>query len=328
MENFRTEIHIEDSNNKIEYNDPTLFIGSCFADNIGGKFTQCRLPSMINPFGVMYNPISVANTLSSIIHKKEYTESDLRFHNDLWLSFEHHGSFSDPNKEQCLQKINTSCNNAHIQLKKSKYLFITFGTAWVYQLNETSQIVSNCHKYAAKLFNRYMLNMDEIVDLYKSALTELLVFNPEVKIVFTVSPVRHWKDGAHGNMLSKATLLMAIDKICEMFESCSYFPAYEILMDDLRDYRFYSSDMIHPNSTAIDYVWSKFENCFFSTRTLEYKKEMTNLEKALNHKPFNSKTESHQKFLKNQYEKLKHLINKYPEINFSKDLAFLSTEII
>ena len=323
MNNFRTEIKVEPFKNKIEHDSKVMFLGSCFADNIGNKFSQYRLPAVVNPFGVIYNPMSVANTLQSIINNKTYNEQALRFYNDLWLSFDHHSSFSNQSKTDCLQSINDSCSQTHNYLKNSQFVFITFGTAWVYQLKESNQIVSNCHKYPAKSFNRYILNIEEIVTTYKKLLTELLVFNPNLKIIFTVSPVRHWKDGAHGNQISKSTLLMAIDSLCEIFESCHYFPAYELLMDDLRDYRFYSDDMLHPNNTAIEYIWSKFENCFFSPNTLEYKMEMLKLEKALNHKPFNPTSESHQLFIKKQIEIIELLMLKYPTVNLFDDLKTL-----
>ncbi len=323
MNNFRTEIKVEPFKTKIEHDSKVMFLGSCFADNIGNKFAQCRLPAMVNPFGVIYNPMSVANTLQSIINNKTYNEQGLRFHNDLWLSFDHHSSFSNQSKTDCLQNINNSCSQTHEHLKNSDFLFITFGTAWVYQLKESNQIVSNCHKYPAKSFNRYILNIEEIVTTYKKLLTELLVFNPNFKIIFTVSPVRHWKDGAHGNQISKSTLLMAIDSLCEIFESSHYFPAYELLMDDLRDYRFYADDMLHPNNTAIEYIWSKFENCFLSQNTLEYKKEMLKLEKALNHKPFNPKSESHQLFIKKQIDTIESLMLKYPSVSLFDDLKAL-----
>ncbi|MGQ1786529.1 MULTISPECIES: GSCFA domain-containing protein [unclassified Saccharicrinis] len=328
MNNFRTEIKVDESVHKIEYDSQVMFLGSCFSDNMGNKFKEYRLPVLTNPFGVIYNPLSVANTLRSVIRNKTYTESELRYHNDLWLSFDHHGSFSKPDKNETLRLINDKCQISYEYLKRSRFIFITFGTAWVYQLKETNQIVSNCHKYAARCFNRYLLNIEEIVNTYKLLLTELLVFNPDLKIVFTVSPVRHWKDGAHGNQISKSTLMIAINNLCEMFESCSYFPAYEILMDDLRDYRFYAGDMLHPNSTAVEYIWEKFEISFFSTSTLHYKNEMLNLEKAVKHRALNPATDQHQRFLKKQIEKIEKLMITYPKTDFGNDLNVLRTEII
>lgn len=328
MKNFRTEIELKENPFKIEYNTRVMFLGSCFATNIGQQFKQSRMPANVNPYGVIYNPISVANTLSSIINNHQYTPDDLLFRDEQWHSFHHHSTFSNANKEICLQQINHSNNKAHTHLKETKFVFITFGTAWVYQWIKNNQIVSNCHKYPAKLFNRFMLNMDEIVNMYKKLLTELLVFNPDLKIIFTVSPVRHWKDGAHGNQISKATLLLAIENIVDLFESCDYFPAYELLMDDLRDYRFYDDDMLHPSKLAIQYIWNKFEFCFFSQNTLEYQKEMFKLDKAFNHRPVDANSGSHQQFLKKQIDKIENYKKNYPETDFSQDLNFFKSKII
>ncbi len=328
MNNFRTEINPKPFKKKIEHDSDVIFIGSCFSENIGNKFKESRLPVLINPFGIIYNPMSVVNTLQAIITNKIYTENDLEYHNDLWLSFDHHSIFSDTSRVNCLQKINDKCHKSHNYLRNSQFIFITFGTAWVYQLKESNRLVSNCHKYPADSFNRYILNIDEIVNVYKKTLTELLVFNPNLNIIFTVSPVRHWKDGAHNNQLSKSTLLLAINQICELFESCHYFPAYELLMDDLRDYRFYTDDMLHPSNSAIEYIWSKFENCFFSSSTLDYKNEMLKLDKAIKHKPFNPASESHQQFLKKQITRIKDMMSKYPKADLSEDLAFLESRII
>ncbi|GAF03597.1 GSCFA domain-containing protein [Saccharicrinis fermentans] len=328
MSNFRTEINVDESIHKIEYDTQVTFLGSCFADNMGHKFKECRLPALTNPFGVIYNPLSVAKVLKSIIHNISYTQEDLHYHNEVWLSFDHHGSFSKNKKEETLQLINDQCRISHHILKESDFLFITFGTAWVYQLKENDQIVANCHKYPSGHFHRYMLDIEKIIATYQQVLTELLAFNPHLKIVFTVSPVRHWKDGAHGNQISKATLLLAINKLCGQFNNCHYFPAYELLIDDLRDYRFYAEDMLHPNSTAIEYIWDKFEKSFFSIRTLEYRNEMRKLEKAVKHRAFNPATEQHQRFLKNQIEKIERLKKKYPNTNFEKDLVQLRANII
>ncbi|MCW3787171.1 GSCFA domain-containing protein [Plebeiibacterium sediminum] len=328
MESFRTEIKPDCVVDKIEYDSKIMFLGSCFATNIGEKFKNARLNCMVNPYGVIYNPMSVANTLNAIVSNRIYYSEDLHFQGEHWHSFYHHSSFSDRDKEICLQKINENNLAAHDYLKSCQYLFITFGTAWVYQWVENEEIVSNCHKYPAKDFNRYILNVEEIVSTYKKLLTELLVFNPKLKIVFTVSPVRHLKDGAHGNQISKATLLLAVDSIVEQFASCDYFPAYELLLDDLRDYRFYDVDMVHPNSTSVDYIWRKLESCFFSAKTLDYIKEMHKLVNAIGHRPYDSSSESHQIFLNKQIEKINYLKNKYPEVDFGSDLSYFKSKII
>ena len=328
MSSFRTEVQVEKHKKNIGYDMDVMFLGSCFATNVGDRFLQSRLSAMVNPYGVIYNPMSVANTISSIISNRSFEEEDLNFYGEHWHSFFHHSSFSDRDKDACLLKINKVNAKAYNFLKSSKFIFITFGTAWVYQWMQNEAIVSNCHKYPAKEFNRFLLNVDEIVGKYKKLLTELLVFNPDIQIVFTVSPVRHWKDGAQGNQISKSTLLLAVNSLVEQFESCSYFPAYELVMDDLRDYRFYAEDMIHPNTVAIDYIWEKFKYCFFSHETLEYIKEMHKLVKAIGHIPYDSASVSHQNFLTKQVEKIHQLINKYPKADFSSDLDIIKSKII
>ncbi len=328
MDSFRTEVEANELKKKIEYDSKVMFLGSCFATNIGEKFKSVRLNANVNPYGVIYNPISVANTLESIINKREFSEDDLNFKGEHWHSFYHHSTFSDRDKGKCLQKINETNLKAYNYLKSCEYIFITFGTAWVYQWIQNDQIVSNCHKYPSKEFNRFILNVEEIVSVYKKIFAELLVFNPNIKIVFTVSPVRHWKDGAHGNQISKSTLLLAIESMVDQFESCNYFPAYELVLDDLRDYRFYDPDMIHPNSVAIEYIWRKLKRCIFSGKTLEYIKEMYKLVKAIGHRPYDSASESYQSFLKNQIEKIGYLENKYPSVDFNSDLNFFKSKII
>ncbi len=328
MQTFRTEIAVTPSENPIEFNSKIMFIGSCFAENMGDKCKKIKLPAIVNPYGIIYNPMSVSNTLRAIIERKQFTDKDLHYHNSLWLSFNHHGSFSHPDKEECLRNIHEATEISYTHLKETKYLFITFGTAWVYELIKTQKIVSNCHKYPARDFNRYILSIDNIVSTYQQLIKKLFDFNPELNIVFTVSPVRHWKDGANGNQISKSTLLLAINQLCMEFEKCTYFPAYELLIDDLRDYRFYADDMLHPSPTAVEYIWQKFENCFFSANTLHYKKEMLNLEKAFSHKAINPTSDSHQNFLKKQQKKIEELKVKYPSVDFSDEIVFLRNNII
>ncbi|GAI96735.1 unnamed protein product, partial [marine sediment metagenome] len=230
-----------------------MFIGSCFTESIGGKLNDYKFPVDINPFGIIYNPSSVGKSLELLIGEKEFTIDDLFFYNGKWLSFFHHSSFSDKDPELCLSRINAKITESREFLKKAGFLFITFGTAWVFEWKESGETVSNCHKISALKFNHKLLAVEDILENYKTLIHKLLRFNPQLKIIFTVSPIRHWKDGAEGNQVSKAILLLSAHQLLKKFQSVSYFPAYEIIMDDLRDYRFYSDDMIHLNSVAIDY---------------------------------------------------------------------------
>ncbi len=327
MCSFRTEIKLDPNKSKIEYDTPVIFLGSCFSTNIGLQFEKARLNALINPYGVLYNPYSVANTLDSLIEEKKFTDNDIHFHGEVWHSFFHHSMFSNSNKEECLQRINEVRSNSSVFLKKTKYLCLTFGTAWVYESKSLGYIVSNCHKYPAGEFNRFILSINDIVERYDKLLEKLRNYNPDVQIIFTISPVRHWKDGAHGNQLSKSVLLLAVNSLVEKYSFCSYFPAYELLMDDLRDYRFYADDMLHPNNLAIEYIWDKFKFCFFSQKTLEYIRELTKLNKAIQHKPFDFSSESYQNFLKKQIDIVGSLKNKYPKTDLHTDLCFLEEKL-
>jgi hypothetical protein len=313
MSAFRTEIELQPSTYRLNHKDKILFIGSCFTDNIGQKLRELYFNIRINPFGVVYNPLSLLNSLGMLLDGEEFNDDDLEFRNELWFSWDHHSSFSDPHKEICLNNINQEIKSSSKHLKKADFILVTFGTAWVYRLKKNGEIVSNCHKVPEKEFDRILLSPRDIINSWKVFLPELLHKNKELKIIFTVSPVRHWKDGAHGNQLSKSVLLLAIDEICRMFpENTEYFPAYEILLDDLRDYRYYSDDLLHPNSQAVNYIWSLFEKVYFDKQTLEINKELGKLIQARNHRPYNEETDAYQKFLKKIASQANQIAKKYP----------------
>lgn len=316
MNNFRTTIQPEPSSNKISYHTPILFLGSCFTENIGSLMLNYKFPAIVNPFGVLYNPSSVRQSLEILLDQRDFNENDLYFYNDQWLSFYHDTEFSNSEKSLCLDKINFSLNNARHLLKNAKYLLITFGTAWVYQFKETENVVSNCHKIPANQFERYKLTVEDIFVQWAKLLNRLEDYNPDLKIIFTVSPVRHWKDGAVQNQLSKSTLILAINHIMKLFENVEYFPSYEIMMDDLRDYRFYADDMLHPSKVAIDYIWNKFKNTYFEEETEKIIEQVKKLVQAYNHRPFNENSDAHKKFLKSLHGKEKQFEAKYPYINF------------
>ncbi len=327
MLSFRTEIEVDATQSKINYDSKLMFIGSCFANNIGDVLHKHRFNTLVNPFGVLYNPKSIEQTLIRIIDGTPYSCSDLVLHNDLWLSFDHHGSFSNADAQQCVLAINHSLALAHNFLRNTDYLFITFGTSWVYQLAENSVPVANCHKFPSSTFNRVLLNHSQVASDYQTLLIKLQQFNPNLKIVFTVSPVRHWKDGAHGNQLSKAHLLLAIDKLCQESSLCNYFPAYEIMLDELRDYRFYADDMLHPSPLAISYISQKLFESFFTSHTFSFYNDMEKLVKLKAHRPFINNSPSHQTFLKSQLNKVKELSFKYPTVDFSSDVDCFSSQL-
>ncbi len=326
MSFFRTVVEIEENNCKIGYGNKILFIGSCFAENIGNKLLQSKFNSLINPFGIVYNPVSVANTMLSIIDNKRFTEDDLVY-NNMWHSFFHHGRFSHEDKEICLKNINESCLNSNNFLKKTDFLVITFGTSWVYEYKSSGKIVSNCHKLPSNNFVRYRLPVDYIVELYNDLIQKVRGINPDIKIIFTVSPVRHWKDGAHGNQLSKAVLLLSIDGIINNNKNVWYFPSYELIMDDLRDYRFYSRDMIHISDEAVDYIWQKFIDTFIDKQSQSVMAQIEKIKKALAHRPFSADSKTYLDFLENQLYKICQLENNYPEINFFDEKNFLNGKL-
>lgn len=325
---FRTKVNIPRSEFEFGYQKNAVMMGSCFVENIGSKLESNKYRVDVNPFGVIYNPVSVCSSLRLLIEEKQLVEDDLNFHNDLWFSFYHHSKFSNTDCSQCLLYINDGIKESSKNLKKADILFITFGTAWVYELLSSNTVVSNCHKLPAKDFNRYRLNVDEIVSIYKDLLVELLVFNPKIKIVFTVSPIRHWKDGANGNQVSKSTLLLAIDQLTDLFDQVSYFPSYEIVMDELRDYRFYSEDMLHMSDVAVKYIWQRFSETYISEESIQIEKQVEKFILYANHRPFNVNSDSHQTFIKSSLFKIDEFLKLNPEINMDDVIANLERNLL
>lgn len=315
--NLRTTIKINPAEIKIDYKSPVMFIGSCFATEIGKKMEDGHLTVLINPFGTVYNPVSVSKTLELIINNKKYSDEDLYNNNGEYLSFNHYTNFTSSDRVRCLAGINDSTQKAHNFLTKAKLLFITFGTARVYRFNETGEIVSNCHKLDPYLFTREMVSVEEIVLKWKKLIQNLKSFNSNLNIVFTVSPVRHWKDGAHGNQISKSVLFLAIEELLNEAENINYFPAYELLMDDLRDYRFYAEDMLHPSQKAIAYIWEAFSNCYMDSSTVNIWNEVSKITKACQHR---LNTESGSKislFSEQMLKQISIIQKKYPLVDLS-----------
>lgn len=316
---LRTTIPIDHSQFRITYDDPVLFIGSCFATSIGAQMAMGHMPVLINPAGTVFNPVSVCNTLDTITSGKEFTGDDLYFYNGNWLSFYHYSDFTSDDKLQVLDRINRKTIEASGFLKKAGFLFITFGTARVYKLRESDLIVSNCHKIPAGRFIPQLLTPDEIVSLWNAELDKLNSLFPGLKIIFTISPVRHWKDGAHGNQVSKSILFIAVEELLKHKVSPQYFPAYELVMDDLRDYRFYDEDMLHPSAQAINYIWDAFADCYLDNKTLNIWKEVSKLTRAFNHH-FNTGSAAGKKdFAVRMLRLISELKVKLPAIDFSKE---------
>lgn len=321
---LRTTFNIEPSPYKITYSDRVMFIGSCFASSIGSKMQMGHMPVMINPAGAVFNPVSVCNTLDSITSGRKFVQDDLHFNNGLWISFYHYTDFSSDNPITVLEKINSKAEESLFFLERAKYLFITFGTARIYRWKKNGMIVSNCHKIPSGQFETNLLTVDEIVSMWTNQLNRLYSLFPGLKIVFTISPIRHWKDGAHGNQISKSVLFLAVEELLKHSVSPQYFPAYELVMDDLRDYRFYDDDMQHPSSTAINYIWNAFSGCFIENKTRNIWNEVVKISKAIDHR-FNTDSRIQiQKFAEGMLKQISDIQAIVPAIDLSREYRYFS----
>ena len=318
MIKFRTEVDLTPFKKKLSYRHQSLMIGSCFAENIGFYMQERCLPIQINPFGILYNPFSIANCLEMVMARKKFLHDDLFSSNGLYHSFSHHSRFSGPDPIRVLEQININIAEAYRKLSSASHLFLTFGTSWVFHNTEGGNVVSNCHKLPPSTFTHKRLSVEQITTRWISIIDHLKRINPELHLVFTVSPIRHLKDGAHENQLSKSTLLLAIDELISIYgsELISYFPSYEIVMDDLRDYRFYAADMTHLSELTIDYIREKFMMNTMDEEGRTIANEVGKLLHSLNHKPFNPQEKAYNSFLKTQIEKLELLQNRYPFVDF------------
>lgn len=289
MIKLQTKVDIGKSRAGISYNDKILVLGSCFADNIGQKLIQAGFNVCLNPFGTLYNPVSVNKALDRISKGKLFSKEDcveMGAGAGLICSFSHHTSFARPSCEEFLLAANSSIEKAHYFYKNCNKLIITLGTSWCYVLKSTGETVANCLKRNASEFRRERLSLEEVRAALSKTLSTLERTGLGKDVIFTVSPIRHMADGAHGNQLSKSLLLLALDSLCEDFpDKAEYFPAYEIMLDELRDYRFYAEDMVHPSGVAINYLWEKF--CSFAMPEDEKEKLLENekLYKRSLHRP-------------------------------------------
>lgn len=283
----------------------------------------------MNPFGILYNPESIANSLRILLEKRVFTEGDLFQDQGLWNSFFHHSRFSDVDMEVALEKINSRISSSHEFLKKTDFLIITFGTAWVYELRKTEQIVSNCHKIPAAEFKRFRLEVSHITNIYCELLDQIRKFNPDLKVVFTVSPIRHWKDGAVENQLSKATLLLAIDQLIKGFgnQDCAYFPSYELMMDELRDYRFYADDMLHISQVAVDYIFERFSKVMITKESMDVSKKVMKVRRAFGHRPVNPNTAEFKEFVLQNLLQINQLTNQFPNLDFKEERTYFESKL-
>ena len=334
---FQLPIQIKSPPQLISYRDPVLLMGSCFTEHIGDRLQAVKFTTLQNPHGILFDPVSVANSLLSYIQNKKYTEDDLFYLNELWQSWYHHSVFSGMDKMEVLKKINQSQQDAHSFLKKAKWLIITLGSSFSYRLSEiappikgerrqSEESVANCHRAPAQWFHKHLLTIEEIHGVQDNCIQELLKFNPDIQILFTVSPVRHIRDGVIENNRSKARLLEVVHNLVHKFDRLHYFPAYELVIDILRDYRFYDIDMVHPNYQATEFVLEKFEEYYIESESRVIMREINKIRLGRKHKAFQPATRAHKQFLQNHFELTQQLRTKYPFLDLDDELAYFGGE--
>lgn len=299
-----------------------MLVGSCFTENIGARLSSCKFRTLNNPFGIVYNPVSIARCLESLLDgDRLFGSGDVFPHGGLWHSPEHHGHFSKPGLQETLDGLNAALNESAVFLKNTDRLLLTLGTADVFESQETGRVVANNHKLPANSFRERRLSASEVADTLIAILRLLHSRNPNLHVVLSISPIRHLRSGAVANQRSKATLVLACEEICRQLDFAFYFPAYELLLDDLRDYRFYAADMIHPSETAVEYIWQFFADTFFDAETKRLNARIEKIAAAARHRPFNPDTEAHRAFAKAQLVAIADLKKEYPDLDFGPEKA-------
>ena len=310
---FHTEIKLSPPCRLLDLEESSLFLGSCFAENMGQRLAGLQSSCTVNPFGILFNPLSVLQTLERLQAKQPFQSSDLTETPELWVSLAHHGRFSTPSQQETLMQINASYEPAARHFHATRTLILTFGTAYAYRHKTTGRVVANCHKLPAEQFTCKRLTENEIVTAYTPFLQSWLQENPQRQVLFTVSPVRHLRDGLHENNLSKATLLLAIDTLTEQFPTqTAYFPAYELLLDELRDYRFYADDLLHPSVQAEEYIFECFLKTCFTPEAQAALQEIATYRRMAQHRPLHPSTESAKSFRHKVLQERERLQIKYP----------------
>jgi hypothetical protein len=325
--NFRTEINFDPPDFLIEHTDKIFAAGSCFAENISSILTDKKFTVLSNPFGVLYNPASVFYAIQNSICLHLIQESEIAFDQSEWHSFLHDSEFSSASKSDLIEKANQSFKVTHEFLKEANVVIITFGTAKVYKHKRNNFIVSNCHKMPQTEFENFLLSVQEVKNYTQGIIDQLISFNPNLKLIFSVSPVRHFKDGFVINSKSKSTLILGIHEAISGRRNCFYFPAYEILLDDLRDYRFYKEDLLHPNESAVKYIWEKFFDSLLSVDCKKVIREINPILEAARHHVRNPKSEASQKFFIKNLAKISDVNKTYPHISFSEETEYFSMKL-
>lgn len=309
-------VPLNDGAPKIDYYSRILLMGSCFSESIGEKLQYYKFDASINPFGIIFNPHSLAKLISRTISENPFKKNDLFEHQGIWKSFEVHSQWTDTNSDRLLKNLNDQLIWLREYLKSTSHVIITLGTAWVYRYDKSKNIVANCHKVIASEFTKELLSVKDIEESLEIMISELRKLNPNLKILFTLSPVRHLKDGYVENSRSKARLMDAIQQCCQFEFEVDYFPAYEIVMDELRDYRFYKQDLVHPNDLAVDYIWEKFRMVWLNPLSKPLMEKVGKIQRSLAHKPLNPRQADTVEFEKKLSEKIKELQKLLPSIKF------------
>jgi hypothetical protein len=323
MDKFRTLVEFPASAEKISYNSRCLFMGSCFTEEIGGRMFSHKFPVLVNPFGTLFNPASICDNLETLIEGRIFSPDDLFVHNNMWFSFSHYTRFDHADQKECLTLVNNSLLEGSAWIRSCNYILITLGTAWTFEYRATGKVVANCHKLPSADFTRRLLEPEEICNRYDHMLSGLKKINPGARILFTVSPVRHWKDGAMNNQVSKSILLLSIHRMMKNHSTISYFPAYEIFMDELRDYRFYAADMLHPSETGSAYVWERFCESYLDETTKKIMAGVTAILKAVAHRPGQTDIPNLKKFSSTLLKQIDQLTQSNPYLDFSREIEIL-----
>lgn len=311
---FRTSLpSVSKINHTIDYHSKVVCLGSCFSENIANKLAQYQFQTVSNPLGILFHPMAIKNILNRAIEYQFFSEKDFFYHNELWQSFDLHSQMSHIKLTNAIETANTSLCSLGDAIRECTHIFITLGTAWVYVLHN-EKIVANCHKIRSSYFKKRILSVSEIETAISSAISQIKNINPDAHISLTISPVRHLKDGFSENQRSKAHLIVALHQVIENQNIASYFPSYEILMDELRDYRFYANDMLHPSQTAIDYIWQRFCEAYMNESTILEMKYIDQIRQGLAHRPFNPKASTYANFQEKLLNRIANFQEKYPHL--------------
>ena len=318
---FRTTVKTGENHSWLHHSDSVVLLGSCFSDNMGGKMHGALINALVNPMGTLYNPMSIASGVQRLIECRPMAGQELFMQSGVWNSYDFHSRYSLPDKQVTLDRMNQRIELGHKTLRQAQLLTITLGTAIVYRLRSTGQVVANCHKVPQHEFERKMASVPEMAQVIDGMLTALHQFNPNLRIIFTVSPIRHIADGLDVNSLSKASLRVAIQNaIVSHQEYCDYFPAYEIMLDDLRDYRFYTSDMVHPSDVAVEYIWQAFQATYLDDRSALAVARCERVHKRLQHRPMSANRETVERFNNDTASVVRNLIKEYPYLSQNPEL--------